>query len=75
MMVAQRSMQETRGPQIVGRDSNLGRETFNSGSRNNLHSHLKFYIPIKQNKCDYLGLLLYVLSFIQFCVQENCYYH
>ena len=50
-----------QGPQIVDR------ETFHSGSRNNLNFHFKFAILIRQNKCDHLGLLFYVLSFIQFC--------
>jgi len=40
------------------------------GSRNNLNLHFKLAIHIRQNKCDHLGLLLYALSFIQFCVRK-----
>jgi len=47
MIVAQSLMQYTRGPQIVGR------ETFHSGSRNNLNLHFKFVILIRQNECDH----------------------
>jgi len=47
MIVALRSIQYTRGPQIVGR------ETFHSGSRNNLNLHFEFVILIRQNKCDH----------------------
>jgi len=53
-----------RGPQIVDCDPNLCRETFHSGSRNNLDLHFKFDIVIRQNKCNHL--LFHVLSFIQF---------
>jgi len=38
---------KTRGPQIVGRDPNLGPETFHSGSRNNLNLHFKFVILMR----------------------------
>ena len=68
MIVAQCSMQYTRGSQIVGRGPNFGCETFHLGSRNKLNLHFKFAILIRQNKCGYLGLLFYVLSFIQFCL-------
>ena len=57
-----------RGPQIVGRDSNSGRETFHTGSRNNLNLHFKFAIIVRQNICN--RLLFYVLSFIQFCARK-----
>jgi len=43
-------MQYTRGPQIVGRAPSLGRKTFHSVSRNNLHFHFKFAILIRQKK-------------------------
>ena len=67
MVVAQRSMQYTRVPQIVGRGPNLGRETLHSGSRNNLNLHSKFAILIK---CDNSGLPFHVLSFIKFCARK-----
>jgi len=47
MIVAKRSMHYTRGPQILGRDPNLGCENFHSGSRNNLNIHFKFAILIR----------------------------
>jgi len=52
----------SKGPQIVGRDPNLGRETFDPGSRNNLNLHFKFSFLIRQNKCNHL--LFCVLRFI-----------
>jgi len=57
-------MQYTRRPQIVGR------ETFHSVTGNNSKLHFNFAILVRENKCDLLGLLLYVLSFIQFCARK-----
>jgi len=50
---------------------NLGRKILHSGSRNHSNLHFEFAILIRKNKCDHLGLLFYVLSFIQY-VRKNC---
>ena len=55
MIVAQRSMQYTRGLLIAGRDPNLGCVTLHSMSQNILNLDFKFAIFIRQNKCDHLG--------------------
>jgi len=66
MTVRTALMLHGRGPQIVGRDPNLGRETFHSGSRNNLN--FECAILIRQHK--YNHLLFYVLSFTQFYARK-----
>jgi len=49
--------------------ANVGREVFHcAGSRNNVNLCFKFAIAIRQNKCNHL--LLYMLSFIQFCERK-----
>ena len=52
----------------VGRDPNLGRGAFHSGSRNNFQLNFKFAVLIRHNKCTHL--MFCVLSFIQFWARK-----
>ena len=57
-----------RGPQIVGRGPNLGRQTYHPVSWNNSNLRFKFSILIRQYKWNHL--LFHGLSLMQFCARK-----